>query len=54
MALFMKQSEAGKLGIEAGTVELPHPSPYLVIDNTKRSTFVACPRKFYWSWVRNL
>lgn len=25
-----------------------------VVDNTIRSTFVACPRKFYWSNLRNL
>lgn len=26
----------------------------LDIDNTKRSAFVACPRKYYWAYVRHL
>ena len=45
MSLFTPENSLQLYGI---------PPNSLVIDNTKRSTFVACPRKFYWSWVRNL
>lgn len=34
---------------------MPEQPPFPeLIDSTKRSAFISCPRKFYWEWIRSL